>query len=174
VRRSQPPGTLESPVTKRASILLAAAACAVLLSACGGGAEPPPEQEAIPRAVAENLARQADAVAERFEAGATCEAAQLADELQASTIDAVNAGDIPADFQEELQATANELVNEINCPAPEIDCDALRAEKDALEQEKDDAKGKGKESQLEERIKELEEQIKTSCEDDEGDGEGED
>jgi hypothetical protein len=163
-------------VTKRVSIWLAAAACAAFLAGCGGGADVPPDQAAIPAGVAEDLARQADAVAERFEAGATCEAAQLADELQSAAIKAVNAGDIPAEFQEDLQATANELVNEINCPDPEpaIDCDALRANKEALEEEKDDAKGKGREKQLEEQIKQLEEQIKSACEDDEGGEEGED
>jgi hypothetical protein len=33
-------------------------------------------------------------------------------------IDAINAGQIPPAFQEDLQSRANELVNTVNCPPP--------------------------------------------------------
>jgi hypothetical protein len=34
-------------------------------------------------------------------------------------VQAVNAGEVPPAFQEDLLARANELVDEVNCPPPE-------------------------------------------------------
>jgi hypothetical protein len=66
---------------------------AAILAGCGGGSEAPP---------LERLAARADAVA----AAPSCEAAAG---LRDAAIAAVNAGDVPADSQEELLAAANEL-----------------------------------------------------------------
>jgi hypothetical protein len=65
---------------------------------------------------AEQLASASDAVADALDAGDVCGAAGLADELNGQVVDAINAAQIPSAYQEDLQARANELVNEVNCP----------------------------------------------------------
>lgn len=103
--------------TRRPSLW--ALAALFLASGCGGGggesAPPPP---AIAPAAAERLAATSDSVADLLDAGDVCGAAGRADELLAQTIEAINAGDVPARFHEQLSAKANELVNEVNCPDP--------------------------------------------------------
>lgn len=87
------------------------------LAACGGGGGTP----AIAPAVAQRLARQADAVAAGAAKGDGCAAARHAATLQAATIRAINAHAIPARFQEGLLGRANELVSELQAtclPAP--------------------------------------------------------
>jgi phage shock protein A len=172
--RSRPPepGTLEQVhrIALWLTILLALA-----LAGCGG--EQTSTEAAIPDAVAQDLADQADAIAATYESGDECGAAQQADALNAAVISAINAGKIPAELQETLQGTANELVDTINCPEPtttgeQQDCDQLEEQKKALEEEKKAAKGKGKERRLEEQIAALEQQIEDckSAQNGEGDG----
>jgi hypothetical protein len=84
----------------------------IALAGCGGGGP------AIDRAIATELARQADAVAS---ASNPCTARSRARTLQRQTIAAINAGRIPAAYQETLQARVNELAAtfELRClPAP--------------------------------------------------------
>jgi hypothetical protein len=95
---------------------------AVLAAAgCGGGERsaettaPPPT---LPRSVADDLAARSDAIADALDAGDVCTAAVRADELKDATIAAINNGQVPSAFQEDLQARANELVNTVNCPPP--------------------------------------------------------
>lgn len=154
-------------------------ALALVLSACGGesGAETS-TAPALPAGVAQDLADQADAIAASYESGDECTAAEQADSLNDSVIDAINAGKVPPELQESLQATANKLVNEINCPPPAPtteeqpqDCAALEEQKQALEDEKDATESKGQEKQLEKQIEALDEQIK-ACEDGGEEGEG--
>jgi hypothetical protein len=48
-----------------------------------------------------------------------CTAAGRADDLHDAVVEAINNGQIPPAFQEDLTNRANELVNEVNCPPPE-------------------------------------------------------
>jgi hypothetical protein len=148
--------------------------CALVLAGCGESGETAPQAPAIPRALAQDLAGQADTIAATYEGGDVCGAAQRADELLASVTSAVADGRIPAELEDSLTATANDLVNEINCPEPttteeQLDCDQLEEQKKALEEEKKDVKGKGKERQLEDQIDELEQQIE-DCRAQQGEG----
>ena len=59
-----------------------------------------------------------DAIADALDAGDVCTAAGRADELLEATTTAINNGQVPQEFQEDLQARANELVNTVNCPPP--------------------------------------------------------
>jgi hypothetical protein len=110
----------------------------------------------IPRAVAQALATRSDAIAEALDAGDVCTAAVRADELQRATIAAINNGQVPPQFAEELQSHANELVNAVNCPPPAdagtaredtADGDGTRtepgADKDEKKNEKKGKKDKG-------------------------------
>jgi hypothetical protein len=112
-------------------------AAALAAAGCGGAersAETTPPRPVLPRAVADDLAARSDAIADALDAGDVCTAAHRADELKGATIAAINEGKVPAPFQEDLQARANELVNEINCPPPPT----------TTEEEGDGGEGKGK------------------------------
>jgi hypothetical protein len=128
-----------SPTSFRKTIVLVAAALAV--SGCGGGERTAettaPVRPTLPRAVADDLADRSDAIADALDAGDICTAAGRADELRAATITAINNGHVPQEFQEDLQARANELVNTVNCPPP-----PTTTEED--EQESGQGKGRGK------------------------------
>jgi len=81
---------------------------------------------------------RSDTIALKLAAGDECGAAHEADALNADAIAAVNAGDIPAVFQEELVARTQELVNAVNCPPPVVE-----PEPQANDDE-DDGPGRGK------------------------------
>jgi hypothetical protein len=128
--------------TRRRSSGLALAV--LLFAGCGGGEEAaPPPPPAIERAVARELAATSDAIAAALEQGDVCTAAGLADDLNDQVVEAINARRIPPAFQEDLQARANELVNEVNCPPPP----AEEEKEDEGENGKGKGKGKGKEKQ---------------------------
>jgi hypothetical protein len=101
----------------RLALSLAAALCAVLLAGCGGD-EPAPGPT-LPEGLAADLATQSDSIAETLASGNVCSAAQQADVLLDDVVAAIQTGRVPAAFQESLTATANELVNQINCPQPD-------------------------------------------------------
>jgi multidrug efflux pump subunit AcrA (membrane-fusion protein) len=161
---------------RRGGTWLAATGALLALAGCGGGGEARPEEPRLPRAVAERLAQESEAIADKLDAGDTCGAAQQADVLENAVEEAIGNGDIPDAFQAELLENARQLQSDVNCPEPppppppEQDCEALEEEKKALEEQKNDAEGEAK-KQLEEQIKALDEQIK-ACK--EGDGEGDD
>jgi hypothetical protein len=162
---------------RRGGTWLAATGALVALAGCGGGGgDARPEEPGLPRAVAERLAQESEAIADMLDAGDTCGAAKQADVLEDAVEEAIGNGDVPEAFQAELLETARQLQNDVNCPqpppppSPEQDCEALEEEKKALEEQKNDAEGEEK-KQLEEQIKALDEQIK-ACK--EGDGEGDD
>jgi hypothetical protein len=69
-------------------------------------------------AVASRLAEASDAVAESLDQGDVCTAAGRADDLHDAVVEAINNGQVPPAFQEELSNRANELVDEVNCPPP--------------------------------------------------------
>jgi len=154
-----------------------------VLGGCGGsGDESAPPT--LPRELASDLASRSDAIADSYAAGDVCGAARQADDLLGAVNAAIQEGGLPTEFREPLTATANELVNDINCPEEEStpppreegsDCDELVEQKDALEEEKKETKGKGRARELDEQIKALEEQIE-ACQEgrDEGGGEEED
>ena len=74
--------------------------------------------------MADALAARSDAVASRLESCDACGARAEAEALQADTIAAVNAGRIPARYQEELGSSVAVLVDSIEClPRPVADED---------------------------------------------------
>jgi hypothetical protein len=184
LRRSAPfPVSATLGRVHRLAPLLAATLCAVLLAGCGGD-----EQAAgptLPRGLAADLAAQSESIADTLGSGNVCGAAQQADALLDDVVTAIQAGRVPAAFQESLTASANELVNQINCPQPdepapppsEEECAALEQQKADLEEERDNTKGKGKQRKLDEQIAALEAQLQEcppsgdtgSSEGDEGD-----
>jgi hypothetical protein len=159
---------------RRGGTWLAATGALLALAGCGGG-DARPEEPGVPRAVAERLAAESDAIADKLEAGDTCGAAQQADVLEDAVQQAIGSGDVPAAFQGELLQTARQLQNDVNCPQPPPppaqDCEALEEERNALDEQKEDAEDEEKQ-QLEEQIKSLEEQIKACKEGEGGKGKG--
>ena len=99
--------------------LIAALAAAVCLAGCGSGptprAAPPPK---LPTAVAAPLAARSDEVAQALADGDACRAARLAQQLQQETLASINAGRVPAPFQEHLASATNDLVSRIRCVVP--------------------------------------------------------
>jgi hypothetical protein len=125
-----------TPTSLHRTIVLVAAALAA--GGCGGGdrsAETTAPGPTLPRTVAEDLAARSDAIAAALDAGDVCTAAVRADELQGATATAINNGQVPQEFQEDLQARANELVNAVNCPPPPTT---------TAEKEEENGKGKGR------------------------------
>jgi hypothetical protein len=101
----------------------------------------------IERATAEGLAATSESIADLLEQGDVCAAAGLADDLRAQVTEAINAGDVPARFHEELSSKANELVNEVNCPPPPETGDE--------DEDEDEGRGKGKEKKKKQKDDEL-------------------
>ena len=85
-----------------------------MLLAAGCGGEPRLADD-----VAGPLAHRADEAAVALDVGDACGARRVASALQRGTIAAINDGDVPEDFQEELLASVNELVEGISCTPPE-------------------------------------------------------
>jgi hypothetical protein len=92
----------------------------VAAAGCGGDDGGRSEQEAakLPQAVAADLARQSDVVAERLEANDPCGAQAEAEALQQQAIGAVNDGRVPPRYQEELTSAVNSLLASIECLPP--------------------------------------------------------
>jgi hypothetical protein len=99
----------------RTLLALIALGLALALAGCGGGSDQTAGEAAIPRAVAEDLAAKSDAIAEALDAGDVCGAAQLADDLKGAIASAVAGGRVPPELQQDLQRTATDLQNEVNC-----------------------------------------------------------
>jgi hypothetical protein len=64
------------------------------------------------------LASRSDEVAQALAAGDPCHALSLAEQLQKETVAAINAGRVPAPFQEHLGSTVGDLVARIRCVPP--------------------------------------------------------
>jgi hypothetical protein len=89
---------------------------AVVLAACGGeGSNATAESPSLPRAVANDLAGRSDQIADALDGGDVCGAAQLADELKDAVDVAIAGGQVPSAFQAELERTATDLQNQVNC-----------------------------------------------------------
>jgi hypothetical protein len=87
------------------------------LTACGAGddeptttVQPPP----VSATTADRLAKLSNRIASDLEAGATCEAAHAADDLNAAVEDA----DLSESLRPGVEEVASRLVNEVNCPPP--------------------------------------------------------
>jgi hypothetical protein len=106
---------------------LAALSLAIVLAGCGGSTGTSAQEPALPRAVANDLAAKSDQIAAALDSGDRCGAAELADRLKDAVDAAVSGGQVPTAFQDELEQTATDLQNEVNC-----------------EEKKEDDKGKGK------------------------------
>lgn len=126
----------------RTSVLLICLGLALAAGGCGGEEEPPP-RPMIAAQAAERLAQRSDQIADTLDAGDVCTAAGLADDLLDETTAAINAGQVPARFQEDLTARANELVNAINCPPPPEEEEEEEEEDEDKHKDKDKGEGKG-------------------------------
>jgi hypothetical protein len=124
VRRFALAGTV-SPVRPRAGTL-AALSLAIALAGCGGSSGTSAQEPALPRALVNDLAGKSDEIADALDSGDVCGAAGLADQLKEAVEAAVSGGQVPPAFQDELEQTATDLQNEVNC------------------EEKPEDKGKGK------------------------------
>ncbi len=124
----------------------AALATLAALAGCAGSRDEARETQGptFEAGVAEALAASADRVADLLAAGDTCGAAHAADDLQLAVIQAVNAGDVPAAFQEELGAVAAELVDGVNCPPVTEPADDGDGGTDTEDEDNGKGKGKGK------------------------------
>jgi outer membrane murein-binding lipoprotein Lpp len=91
-------------------------AAALTLAGCGSGSE---ERAArLPKLsppVAAALAALSDEVAQTLATGDSCRALRVARQLQQETVAAINAGRVPAPFQEQLGSTVGDLVSRIRC-----------------------------------------------------------
>jgi hypothetical protein len=95
---------------------LAALTLAIVLAACGGGSSTPAGQTAaLPRAVADDLAAKSDEIAAALASGDQCGAAHHADELKDEVEAAIDDGRVPGAYRDELERTATELQNDVNC-----------------------------------------------------------
>ena len=111
---------------------LAALTLAIVLAACGGGSSTPAGQTAaLPRAVADDLAAKSDQIAAALASGDQCGAAHHADELKDEVDAAIDDGRVPAAYRDELERTATELQNDVNCEGHD-------------KEHQDESKGKGK------------------------------
>jgi hypothetical protein len=106
---------------------LAAITLAIALVGCGHSTKTSAQEPALPRSVANDLAAKSDRIAGALDSGDVCGAASLADRLKDAVDAAVSSGRVPPAFQDELEQTATDLQNEVNC-----------------EEKKQDDKGKGK------------------------------
>ncbi len=102
---------------RSAAVVLAA----VVLAGCGGHSShrtalPPPK---LQRALAQQLAKLSERVAEKLDARDSCAARVAANALQSRTIAAVNGHEVPDALKEPLMSAATELASRIQCaPAP--------------------------------------------------------
>jgi hypothetical protein len=103
----------------RKTYLGTALATALCLAGCGSGAErQATPQPRLHRQLATALAERSADVAQALDAGNSCEALRLAQDLQLQTIAAINAGRVPALLQEPLQDRVNDLAGRIPCVPP--------------------------------------------------------
>jgi hypothetical protein len=78
----------------------------------------PEDAPALPRPLAEQLAQQSEAVADALAAGDTQAAIAQSEKLRNDVIAAVNAGQVPPEFQEELMNAVQVLAEDVADTAP--------------------------------------------------------
>ena len=137
---------------RRGGTWLALAGAVLALAACGGnGGDAAPDEPGLPPGLAERLAKESEAVADKLDAGDQCGAAQQADVLEDAVEQAIAEGNIPDPFQAELTAAAKKLQNEVNCPQPapppgKRDCEELEGQKNPSRPRRKRPKGRGEAS----------------------------
>jgi hypothetical protein len=104
----------------RPAIAFAALALVLALAGCGG-ASGEPESSVIPSSVASRLAAQSESIAAAWEAGDHCGAAKQADDLKHAADELIAAGEIPAAYQDDLEAAVVNLQNTANCDSEKGD-----------------------------------------------------
>ena len=72
---------------------------------------------ALPPDLARQLVAGSEGIVEKLDEGDECAASEAAQTLRRQTIEAINAGRVPAALQEELQGSVNELAETIRCGA---------------------------------------------------------
>lgn len=72
-------------------------------------------QPKLPASVASALASRSDEVAQALDAGDSCRALSVAQQLQQETIAAINVGRVPDAYQEHLGSTVSDLLSRIHC-----------------------------------------------------------
>jgi hypothetical protein len=100
---------------RRVAGTLAALCLAITLVGCGGSSQTAAGEPALPEAVANSLADKADEIASALEGGDQCGAARLADELKNGVDEAISGGQVPDALSGELERSATDLQNEVNC-----------------------------------------------------------
>jgi hypothetical protein len=130
---------------------LALSAALIALAGCGGEETQREAAPTLPPALAERLARDADAVADRLDAGDPCAAVPVALRLRTRAIEAVNGPAVPAALKEELLSNAQAVYDRAAqaCskarPAPAPPPPATEAEdEDDEDDENGNGRGKGK------------------------------
>jgi hypothetical protein len=113
---------------RRRAGTLAALSLAIALAGCGD-TRTSAEEPALPRAVANDLAARSDQIAAALDSGDVCGAAELADRLKDAVEAAVSGGRVPPAFQDELEQTATDLQNEVNCEEPQKEEDKGKGKK---------------------------------------------
>ena len=164
---------------RRGGTWLALAGALLALAACGGnGGDAAPQEPGLPSGLAERLAKESEAVADKLDAGDQCGAAEQADVLEDAVERAIAEGKVPDVFQAELTAAAKKLQSDVNCPQPppppppEADCEGLEEQKKALEAQKEGA-DEDERKELDEQMKALEGELKDCKGEGKGNGDGE-
>jgi hypothetical protein len=116
---------------------------ALALGSCGsdgGGNSTVAKRPAVSADTAGHLAKLSDRVASDLDAGDTCDAAYVADQLQA----AVEEAKLPESMRTSVDEAAGRLVDQVNCPPPPPVSPATTTEdKHPPPKAKDEGKGGG-------------------------------
>ena len=95
-------------------VSLTACSCALVAAGCGSSHRAAAGPR-LPRPVAQRLAADASEVASRLRDSNHCAAYRSALRLRRETTQAINRGQVPGPFQEDLLSAANSLVARISC-----------------------------------------------------------
>jgi hypothetical protein len=133
-------------IFKGPGLPIALVTAAAALAGCGSGSDDgDASTSGIAAGTAERLASMSDGIASSLESGDTCGAAAQADDLRA----AVSRADLPAELRREAEAAADQLVNEVNCEAPEeiatVEQDGGGEDEGGEEKEEGQGEGSGSE-----------------------------
>ena len=100
--------------SRTAGSAMALALAALALIGCGSGGGSTSTGPALSAGTAGHLAKLSDKIASDLDAGETCTAAHVADDLAT----AVQAARLPASIEPGIADAASRLVDQVNCPPP--------------------------------------------------------